>query len=102
MLQLKNNALCMTHWYPVGINVVRTIDIIQGDQFDARIVVWKDVSETVFGPVTLHLRLLCALISSDEFQILRNKCRNYNSSTYATSGFCLTAGTLQSTLQVIG
>ena len=55
---------------PVGVDVVRAVDVVERQQLDPRLVVRQDVGEPVLGAVALQLGVFTALLATHELQLL--------------------------------
>lgn len=73
-IQLANDIifyLKSTYRYIVGINVVGAFVIVNGLQFKARMVVWKNIGKSIFRSITWQIGKCARLIASNMLKLFK-------------------------------
>jgi hypothetical protein len=61
----------LTYWHTVCVDVVRALLIINRLKFEARVIIWQNVGETILGAIATHVCSLPWLLSANVFQLLK-------------------------------
>jgi hypothetical protein len=74
----NNDEIFDIYRYPVGVNVIAAVDVINWNKFHSRMVVWQNVGVSILGSVALQLRNFTLLVSTDQLQSLWRENSNFD------------------------